>query len=524
MPLPVDNLTTLHLDAATDDPSQARVEIFNAVNKIKEIIAVLDDGAGSGINADLLDGINSVSFARKDLAAETFAGDLKLGGGSVAAWPATWSVVDVGDFSSIASSPSGVTYVSHNAYYDGTDWIAKTAGAASRLQFEADGTDAFYTAESVAAGAILNFKLSRKSTDVISVKSFGAVGDNVADDTAAIQAALNAKSGVLLPKGIYKVTAALRFNDNNFLIGEGRGSEIRATHNGAVIRGKDVTTAATTNVRRFHGGGRDFTIRGPGTASAASIALDMRGCTMFKWFNVYITAVQTAVVQGYGYSTYYNEYYGVDASTVVYGYDNSTLGNENLVSGGRVNDCTTGTRDADNSHNKYIGLAIEAFTGTAHQTISPATQQMQYLCSRIENGAAAGTGFGIDATSQDTQIMFPQIINMATDISNAGVRTNIIASENWTIASGTRIKYHQKVTVNIDFPSIAAQSTNDQSVAITGALSTDSVFVTINQTLADGLMLMAYPAAGAVIVRMANVTSAAIDQVNSTFTIDIWRH
>lgn len=50
-----------------------------------------------------------------------------------------------------------------------------------------------------------------KERDVVSVKDFGAVGDGVTDDTAAIQAALNsgAKS-VLFPSGTYKVSTTLQ--------------------------------------------------------------------------------------------------------------------------------------------------------------------------------------------------------------------------------------------------------------------------------------------------------------------------
>ena len=43
-----------------------------------------------------------------------------------------------------------------------------------------------------------------KMRDVVSVKDFGAVGDGVADDTAAIQAAINTGSSIVFPGGTYK--------------------------------------------------------------------------------------------------------------------------------------------------------------------------------------------------------------------------------------------------------------------------------------------------------------------------------
>lgn len=48
-----------------------------------------------------------------------------------------------------------------------------------------------------------------KLRDVVSVKDFGAVGDNVTDDTAAIQAAIDSGKLAIVPPGTYKVTDSL---------------------------------------------------------------------------------------------------------------------------------------------------------------------------------------------------------------------------------------------------------------------------------------------------------------------------
>jgi hypothetical protein len=61
-----------------------------------------------------------------------------------------------------------------------------------------------------------------KLKDVVSVKDFGAVGDGVADDTAAIQAAINsgAKS-VVFPAGVYSTSSQLTLAANQSLQGDG---------------------------------------------------------------------------------------------------------------------------------------------------------------------------------------------------------------------------------------------------------------------------------------------------------------
>jgi hypothetical protein len=67
---------------------------------------------------------------------------------------------------------------------------------------------------------------------VINVKDMGAVGDATKDDTAAIQAALNASLSVYFPAGEYKVkpatgslgTTALILRTGHHVFGDGYAS------------------------------------------------------------------------------------------------------------------------------------------------------------------------------------------------------------------------------------------------------------------------------------------------------------
>ena len=60
-----------------------------------------------------------------------------------------------------------------------------------------------------------------KLKDMVSVKDFGAVGDGVANDTVAIQAAIDASNYVYFPEGYYKITASLNISKNITLLGSG---------------------------------------------------------------------------------------------------------------------------------------------------------------------------------------------------------------------------------------------------------------------------------------------------------------
>jgi hypothetical protein len=105
--------------------------------------------------------------------------------------------------------------------------------------------------------------------DVKNVKEFGAVGDGAADDTAAIQAAINAGSAwglnnygamwgcnIFFPPGVYKVSSALTNNTANSyvrLMGSGQYScMLVGTFNGYIIDQNDSTAGGINAIEGLH--------------------------------------------------------------------------------------------------------------------------------------------------------------------------------------------------------------------------------------------------------------------------------
>lgn len=112
-----------------------------------------------------------------------------------------------------------------------------------------------------AAGTALEFKFGVDGWK--NVRDYGAVGDSVADDTAAIQAALDDNAGfygglkdgtIFFPAGTYKLTSPIQFGGNNDIrfLGEG-GAEITGNFNGylfeSVFGGFNYSSHSFENLR-----------------------------------------------------------------------------------------------------------------------------------------------------------------------------------------------------------------------------------------------------------------------------------
>jgi len=176
----------------------------------------------------------------------------------------------------------------------------------------------------------VNRTIESKLGDTVSVKDFGAVGDGTTDDTAAIQAAIDAcrinKQILYFPSGTYLVTNTLNILPGVQLKGEteyqyvnGFGVAPKATTiKFSPTSQKNLFNVVTDTSGRpaFHISIQSFYIEGNSTNSSGNsdIALKLDGVVYANFANIGITGFRTAI---YCTATINNRFENIYASGTV---------------------------------------------------------------------------------------------------------------------------------------------------------------------------------------------------------------
>jgi len=247
----------------------------------------------------------------------------------------------------------GPVHVADQFMFNGTAWVAVDP---LKIPDVALGDERYMRSQFLQAGtdAVARTSLS-KLRDTVSVKDFGAVGDGVADDTKAIQAALNAiGAGVCLRFGnaTFKVSDALTVTSKTDFQIDGEGATIIAANGMAVAASKELLYL--TNCQRFTV--KNFTFDGnranrtPAEVPAHTVTLT--NCKRFIFENVHSN---NAVVDGF--------YFAATDNT-----DTSTYCQYFQMIGCYANNCYRQGASVVNGYDfQFIGGAYTNTTGTAPQ-------------------------------------------------------------------------------------------------------------------------------------------------------------
>ena len=145
-----------------------------------------------------------------------------------------------------------------------------------------------------------------KLQETVSVKDFGAVGDGVADDTAAIQAAIDAAQGkpVMVPSGTYIITSPLELNfstntsptyqEATQLIGDGSEKTIIINRSGdyGIKNTPTVSqTAQSIGIRFFGGKLTGFTLTTDGSSPSGSAGIQLASYWFAELLNLNLSGL-----------------------------------------------------------------------------------------------------------------------------------------------------------------------------------------------------------------------------------------
>ncbi len=173
------------------------------------------------------------------------------------------------------------------------------------LAFDANGVQIFLAGTASTPDSSVSFVTATGGTTAqtlanrfgwqLTVKDFGAVGNGVADDTAAIQAAITVSAGrpLHVPAGSYRITSTLTYNTNVSrtaglkIFGDGMAETIFVNE---VVSGPCIKADANGSSSFFQLGGflRDFSIASTGLF-AASIGVTIKACWFMEINRIRIT-------------------------------------------------------------------------------------------------------------------------------------------------------------------------------------------------------------------------------------------
>lgn len=213
--------------------------------------------------------------------------------------------LSLGGYDILLQTAAGATVWSRRAY--GQDDSAATLDTALRADIsstsDVEKGDALIGVKSTLTGATARTQHA-KNADTVSVKDFGAVGDGVADDTAALQAAVNSLKPIHIPSGTYKFSALTGLAQQGLTIfgdgsantvlkhaGSGIALDIDGSIGGVFIQNQTLqgftiegNTNTTNLIRtRKYARSRWTDINGRELNAAAGIAFLMQGTMLSKF-------------------------------------------------------------------------------------------------------------------------------------------------------------------------------------------------------------------------------------------------
>jgi hypothetical protein len=378
---------TVTLPSTTSIGDISNVELGYLTGVTSNIQTQLDDKLSSSVSSTELGyliGVTSSIQTQLDSKQGTITG----GGSTITSTNLTSS-------RALVSDSSGKVAVSN---VTGTE-LGRLVGVTSSIQAQLDGKA---NNSVVATGSTTSRSLANRFADVINVKDFGAVGDGVTDDTAAIQAAINSvRDGiVLVPNGEYVVNGNIVFLIKGQNPTKG-GFKLEAT--GAFFTGTG--KLIIDSCKRLQINGLDM----------ANIDLAMRGCWWSQIRNTRFRKLHINDATGTNFSSnYWNNFQQCQFQSVL--IDSASTSPSNEFS---FDSCSM----RGNIGQGFLGTAAYAFEFNASQNC----QSWKFNNGDISYHSTSVYNIGAGNTSGDIEISFngvyfDSVLPISTDREKTRIR------------------------------------------------------------------------------------------------------
>lgn len=301
------------------------------------------------------------------------------------------------------------------------------------------------------------------STTSFSVIDYGAVGNGVADDTAAIQSAITAVIAagggtVFFPAGTYKITSGITIGSSSvFLRGAGGYASIISAPNGV--------DAVTFSGSYAGGGVEDLRIVGPGYSTASS-------GTGIKINNAAAIVIENVTIEG-TYNGFVNQGSGAVANRLI-GVDVAKVKNDAfLITGGNntyYKNCTTfqdtgfpggaGWRVTNSNGGPWLEncVAQQNTTGLLLKTNSSGDSVFNVFATNCDFDLCANSGVTIDTATNGGTVFSVQLANCrggfntwaGIDISGTGSTNIMLSNCVWSknVLQGILLTSGSSITIN----------------------------------------------------------------------------
>jgi hypothetical protein len=290
---------------------------------------------------------------------------------------------------------------------------------------------------------------------VINVKDYGARGDGVTDDYAAIALACTAagsSGSVYFPTGTYKFATTITRPAGVQFIGDGIGATT-LSYTGVAT----AIAAPTPGVRSYRGGIARMTIS---TATGAT-GIDFDSVSLAYCENIEITGfsgtglwLHSAVSGGCVYNRFYDVQVAFGTNGILI---QASSTNANTFVGGRTNLCNVGVAISDSNDNTFIGFQAESGdTGFyVHTGTTGLADHNRFIACRAEHN----TDFGFwipDVEVRYTEIIAPWLGSNGADYADFGTKTH--RPMDFYLTAGGAITSD----LNAGFPNYALSSASGQ--------------------------------------------------------------